>query len=225
MEERGNISIHTENIFPIIKKFLYSDHEIFLRELVSNAVDATQKIKRLSSIGEYKGDLGELKVKVTVDKDAKTITISDNGIGMTAEEIKKYINQIAFSGATEFVERFKDSGDQDQIIGQFGLGFYSAFMVAERVEIVTKSYQDGAEAARWECDGSTEFSITTAERAERGSDVILHVAQDSEEFLETARIRTILDKYCKFLPVPVEFEGETINNPNPIWTKQPSEEG
>lgn len=224
MEERGNISIHTENIFPIIKKFLYSDHEIFLRELVSNAVDATQKIKRLSSIGEYKGELGELKVKVAVNKEAKTITISDNGLGMTAEEIKKYINQIAFSGATEFVERYKDaSADKDQIIGQFGLGFYSAFMVAERVEIVTKSYQEGAEPARWECDGSTEFSITTAERAERGTDVILHIAQDSEEFLETARLRTILDKYCKFLPVPVEFEGETINNPNPIWTKQPSE--
>ncbi|PTX22587.1 molecular chaperone HtpG [Pontibacter mucosus] len=224
MEERGNISIHTENIFPIIKKFLYSDHEIFLRELVSNAVDATQKIKRLSSIGEYKGELGELKVKVAVNKDAKTITISDNGLGMTAEEIKKYINQIAFSGATEFVERYKDaSADKDQIIGQFGLGFYSAFMVAERVEIITKSYQEGAEPARWECDGSTEFSITTAERAERGTDVILHIAQDSEEFLETARIRTILDKYCKFLPVPVEFEGETINNPSPIWTKQPSE--
>ncbi|WP_266203452.1 molecular chaperone HtpG [Pontibacter kalidii] len=224
MEERGNISIHTENIFPIIKKFLYSDHEIFLRELVSNAVDATQKIKRLSSIGEYKGELGELKVKVAVDKEAKTITISDNGLGMTAGEIKKYINQIAFSGATEFVERYKDaSADKDQIIGQFGLGFYSAFMVAERVEIVTRSYQEGAEAARWDCDGSTEFTITAAERAERGTDVILHVAQDSEEFLETARIRTILDKYCKFLPVPVEFEGETINNPNPIWTKQPSE--
>ncbi|SFG72631.1 molecular chaperone HtpG [Pontibacter chinhatensis] len=224
MEERGNISIHTENIFPIIKKFLYSDHEIFLRELVSNAVDATQKIKRLSSIGEYKGELGELKVKVAVNKEAKTITISDNGLGMTAGEIKKYINQIAFSGATEFVERYKDaSADKDQIIGQFGLGFYSAFMVAERVEIVTKSYQEGAEPARWECDGSTEFSITTAERAERGTDVILHVAQDSEEFLETARLRTILDKYCKFLPVPVEFEGETINNPSPIWTKQPSE--
>ncbi|OKL40959.1 molecular chaperone HtpG [Pontibacter flavimaris] len=224
MEERGNISIHTENIFPIIKKFLYSDHEIFLRELVSNAVDATQKIKRLSSIGEYKGELGELKVKVAVDKEAKTITISDNGLGMTAEEIKKYINQIAFSGATEFVERYKDaSADKDQIIGQFGLGFYSAFMVAERVEIITKSYQEGAEAARWDCDGSTEFTITSAERAERGTDVILHVAQDSEEFLETARIRTILDKYCKFLPVPVEFEGETINNPNPIWTKQPSD--
>ncbi|MBF8963420.1 molecular chaperone HtpG [Pontibacter sp. FD36] len=223
MEERGNISIHTENIFPIIKKFLYSDHEIFLRELVSNAVDATQKMKRLSAIGEYKGDLGELKVVVKVDKDARTITISDNGIGMTAEEIKKYINQIAFSGATEFVERYKDAGEQNQIIGQFGLGFYSAFMVADRVEIVTKSYKDETESAHWTCDGSTEFAIAPAHKEDRGTNVILNVASDSEEFLETARIRTILDKYCKFLPVPVEFEGEIINNPNPIWTKQPSE--
>ncbi|WP_242926122.1 molecular chaperone HtpG [Pontibacter vulgaris] len=224
MEERGNISIHTENIFPIIKKFLYSDHEIFLRELVSNAVDATQKLKSLSSMGEFKGDLGELKVVVSVDKDARTITIADNGIGMTAEEIKKYINQIAFSGATEFVERYKDSaGDKSQIIGQFGLGFYSAFMVADRVEIVTKSYQEGTEAAHWTCDGSTEFAIAPAHKETRGSNVILNVAQDSEEFLEPARIRTILTKYCKFLPVPVEFEGEIINNPNPIWTKQPSE--
>ncbi|WP_114782842.1 molecular chaperone HtpG [Botryobacter ruber] len=223
MEERGNISIHTENIFPIIKKFLYSDHEIFLRELVSNAVDATQKIKRLGAIGEYTGDVGELKVVVSVDKEARTITIADSGIGMTAEEIKKYINQIAFSGATEFVERYKDAGDKNQIIGQFGLGFYSAFMVAEKVELVTKSYQDGAAPARWICDGSTEFAIEAAERESRGTTVILHVAQDSDEFLEAARIRTILNKYCKFLPVPVEFEGETINNPNPIWTKQPSE--
>ncbi|GAB3541714.1 molecular chaperone HtpG [Pontibacter brevis] len=224
MEERGNISIHTENIFPIIKKFLYSDHEIFLRELVSNAVDATQKVKRLAAVGEYKGDLGELKVKVAVNKDERTITISDNGIGMTAEEIKKYINQIAFSGASEFVERFKDaSGDKDQIIGQFGLGFYSAFMVADRVDIVTKSYQEGAEPARWTCDGSTEFTITDAQKEDRGTDVILHVAPDSDEFLETARIRNILDKYCKFLPVPVEFEGEVVNNPNPIWTKQPAD--
>ncbi|MHA6249520.1 molecular chaperone HtpG [Pontibacter sp. CAU 1760] len=223
MEERGNISIHTENIFPIIKKFLYSDHEIFLRELVSNAVDATQKMKRLAAIGEYKGDLGELKVKVAVDKDARTITISDNGIGMTAEEIKKYINQIAFSGATEFVERFKDSGDKDQIIGQFGLGFYSAFMVAERVEIVTKSFREGTEAAHWTCDGSTEFAIIPAHKEDQGTNVILNIASDSEEFLEPARIRTILNKYCKFLPVPVEFEGEVINNPNPIWTKQPTD--
>jgi molecular chaperone HtpG len=223
MEERGNISIHTENIFPIIKKFLYSDHEIFLRELVSNAVDATQKMKRLSSIGEFKGDLGELRVKVEVNMDARTIVVSDNGIGMTAEEIKKYINQIAFSGAAEFVERFKDSGEKDQIIGQFGLGFYSAFMVADRVEIITKSFQEGAEAAHWTCDGSTEFAIIPAQKEDRGTNVILNVAPDSDEFLEKERIRAILNKYCKFLPVPVEFEGEVINNPNPIWTKQPSE--
>ncbi|MFD2513221.1 molecular chaperone HtpG [Pontibacter locisalis] len=224
MEERGSISIHTENIFPIIKKFLYSDHEIFVRELVSNAVDATQKIKRLAAIGEYKGDLGDLAVKVAVDKDARTITISDHGIGMTAEEIKKYINQIAFSGATEFVERYKETGgDKDQIIGQFGLGFYSAFMVADRVEIVTKSYKEGAEPAHWSCDGSTEFAIAPAHKETRGTNVILNVNSDSEEFLEAARIKTILEKYCKFLPVPVEFEGEVINNPNPIWTKQPSE--
>ena len=221
-EERGSISIHTENIFPIIKKFLYSDHEIFLRELVSNAVDATQKLKRLSSIGAYKDELGELKVTVHVDKEARTITVSDNGIGMTAEEIKKYINQIAFSGAAEFVEKYKDQG-KEQIIGQFGLGFYSAFMVAERVQIVTRSYQEDAEPALWTCDGSTEFEIIAAEKETRGTNVILHIASDSEEFLETSRLQAILDKYCKFLPVPVEFEGDVINNPNPIWTKSPSE--
>ncbi|MFC6996420.1 molecular chaperone HtpG [Rufibacter roseus] len=224
MEEKGTISIHTENIFPIIKKFLYSDHEIFLRELVSNAVDASQKAKSLSSIGELKGDLGELKVTVKVDKEKKQIIISDNGIGMTAEEIKKYINQIAFSGATEFVERYKDSNaDKSQIIGQFGLGFYSAFMVASTVEIDTLSHQDGAEPAHWTCDGSTEFTITSGSRTERGTDVILNIAEDSEEFLEEARLQTILNKYCKFLPIPVEFNGETINNPNPIWTKSPSD--
>jgi len=223
MEERGNISIHTENIFPIIKKFLYSDHEIFLRELVSNAVDATQKLKRLSAIGEFKGDLGELKVKVKVDKEAKKITISDHGIGMTAEEIKKYINQIAFSGATEFVEKYKDKPEPNQIIGHFGLGFYSAFMVADTVEIITKSYQDDAVAAHWICDGSTEFTISETERAERGTDIILNIAADSEEFLEEARLQTILNKYCKFLPVEVEFKDEVINNPNPIWTKQPAD--
>ncbi|MBK0404262.1 molecular chaperone HtpG [Adhaeribacter sp. BT258] len=224
MAEKGTISIHTENIFPIIKKFLYSDHEIFLRELVSNAVDATQKLKRLSAIGEYKGEVGEdLKVKVSVDKEARKIVISDRGIGMTAEEIKKYINQIAFSGATEFVEKYKDKPDANQIIGQFGLGFYSAFMVAETVEIDTKSFKEGTEAARWICDGSTEFEITASEKTERGTDIILNVAADSDEFLEPSRLRTILTKYCKFLPVEVEFEGEVINNPNPIWTKQPSE--
>src|SRR5215510_10880636 len=184
MSEKGTISINTENIFPIIKKFLYSDHEIFLRELVSNAVDATQKIKRLASLGHYSQDLGELRVRVAVNKEARTITVSDNGIGMTAEEIKKYINQIAFSGATEFIEKFKEANDANEIIGRFGLGFYSAFMVAEKVVIQTLSYQDGAEPARWECDGSTTFEITEGSRTERGTDVILYINEDSEEFLQ-----------------------------------------
>ncbi|WP_324672668.1 molecular chaperone HtpG [Hymenobacter sp. GOD-10R] len=229
MQEKGSISIHTENIFPIIKKFLYSDHEIFLRELVSNAVDATQKLKSLAQLGEFKGELGELKVRVTVDKEARKITISDRGLGMTAEEIKKYINQIAFSGATEFVEQYKekDASTKDQIIGQFGLGFYSAFMVAEEVEIWSKSYKDDTLTAHWTCDGSTEFTLDepTGEhaKAERGTDVVLHVAADSDEFLEEARLRTILTKYCKFLPIEIEFEGEVINQTQPIWTKQPSE--
>jgi len=225
MQETGSISIHTENIFPIIKKFLYSDHEIFLRELVSNAVDATQKLKSLAQLGEYKGELGELKVKVSVDKEARTITISDRGLGMTAEEIKKYINQIAFSGATEFVEKYKekDAAAKDQIIGQFGLGFYSAFMVAKQVEIFSRSYNDDAEAAHWTCDGSTEFSLETTEKAERGTDVVLHIAEDSDEFLEAARLRGILTKYCKFLPIEIEFEDKVINQTAPIWTKQPAE--
>ncbi|MEY3918399.1 MAG: hypothetical protein RLZZ132_734 [Bacteroidota bacterium] len=223
MKETGNISIHTENIFPIIKKFLYSDHEIFLRELVSNAVDASQKIKRLSSIGEFNGELGELKVKVSFDKDKKTITISDNGIGMTAEEIKKYINQIAFSGATEFVEKYKDQGDDKGIIGHFGLGFYSAFMVAKEVEIISKSYQEGSEAATWKCDGSTEYTIGAAKKKNRGTDIILHIAEDSEEFLEEFKLKSILEKYGKFLPIEIEFGDKVINNPNPIWTKSPSD--
>jgi molecular chaperone HtpG len=227
MQEKGNISIHTENIFPIIKKFLYSDHEIFLRELVSNAVDASQKIKRLASIGEYAGELGELKVKVSFDKEAKTITISDNGLGMTAEEIKKYINQIAFSGATEFVEKYKDKGDEKAIIGHFGLGFYSAFMVAERVDIISQSYQENTQAVMWTCDGSTEFEITDAIRESRGTDIVLHIAEDSLEFLEEFRIKQVLDKYCKFLPIDIEFgvgeEAKIINNPNPIWTKSPND--
>ena len=223
MQEKGNISIHTENIFPIIKKFLYSDHEIFLRELVSNAVDATQKLQKLSSIGEFNGELGELKVKVSVNKDAKTITISDNGIGMNAEEIKKYINQIAFSGATEFIEKYKDKGDEKQIIGHFGLGFYSAFMVAENVEIITKSFREEDKAARWECDGSTSFTIDVADKTERGTDIILHVAEDSLDFLENFKLQGILEKYCKFLPVTIEFEGEVINETQPLWTKNPSE--
>lgn len=246
MQEKGTISIHTENIFPIIKKFLYSDNEIFLRELVANAVDATQKIKRLSSLGEYKGELGELKVAVSFDEKKKTITISDNGLGMTGEEIKKYINQIAFSGATEFVEKFKDAKDANEIIGKFGLGFYSAFMVADLVEIETLSYREGAESARWICDGSTEFEISEGKRTERGTDIILHINKDSKEFLKKAKLQEILDKYCKFLPIPVQFgtrteqvpDGEDkdgkpqyksvetdniINNTSPIWTKSPSE--
>ena len=227
--ETGSISIHTENIFPIIKKFLYSDHEIFLRELVSNAVDATQKLSSLARTGEFGGELGELKVRVTVDKEARKITISDHGLGMSAEEIKKYINQIAFSGATEFVEKYqeKDATTKDQIIGQFGLGFYSAFMVAENVEIWSKSYKEDALTAHWTCDGSTEFSLDepTGEhaKAERGTDVVLHVAADSDEFLEEARLRGILEKYCKFLPIPIEFEGTLVNDTTPIWTKQPAD--
>jgi molecular chaperone HtpG len=244
--EKGTISIHTENIFPIIKKFLYSDNEIFLRELVSNAVDATQKIKRLASLGQYNKELGDLTIQVAVDEKAKTITISDHGLGMTAEEIKKYINQIAFSGATEFLEKFKEASDANEIIGKFGLGFYSAFMVAEKVEINTLSYQEGAEPAKWVCDGSTEFAITEGNRRERGTDIILYINKDSEEFLEQHRIQEILDKYAKFLPVPIQFgtrkdtvedgqdeKGETkyttidvpnvINNTVPIWTKQPSD--
>ncbi|MBC8083617.1 MAG: molecular chaperone HtpG, partial [Hymenobacter sp.] len=229
MQEKGSISIHTENIFPIIKKFLYSDHEIFLRELVSNAVDATQKLKSLGQLGEFKGELGELKVRVTVDKEARKITVSDHGLGMTAEEIKKYINQIAFSGATEFVEQYKekDATTKDQIIGQFGLGFYSAFMVAKEVEIWSKSYKEDTLTAHWTCDGSTEFTLDepTEEhaKAERGTDVVLHVAEDSDEFLEEARLKGILTKYCKFLPIEIEFEGEVINQTAPIWTKQPAD--
>lgn len=246
MQEKGTISIHTENIFPIIKKFLYSDHEIFLRELVSNAVDASQKIIRLSSLGQYQGELGELRVEVAFDEKAKTLTISDRGLGMTADEIKKYINQIAFSGATEFVEKFKDSKDANELIGKFGLGFYSAFMVADQVEIQTLSYQDGAVPARWICDGSTEFEITEGNRKERGTDIILHINKDSEEFLSQYKLQEILDKYCRFLPIPIKFGTKTesvpdgedadgkpkyksvevdniINNTNPIWTKAPSE--
>jgi molecular chaperone HtpG len=223
MQEKGTISIHTENIFPIIKKFLYSDHEIFLRELVSNAVDATQKLKRLASLGEFKGELGDLKVKVSLNETDKTITISDRGLGMTAEEIKKYINQIAFSGAAEFLEKYKDKGEDKQIIGHFGLGFYSSFMVASHVEIITLSYQEGAKAAKWVCDGSTEFEITETDKKERGTDIILHIAEDSTEFLDKYRISSILNKYCKFLPVEIEYDGEVLNDTNPIWTKSPAE--
>ncbi|MCO5950371.1 molecular chaperone HtpG [Mucilaginibacter flavidus] len=246
MQEKGTISIHTENIFPIIKKFLYSDTEIFLRELVSNAVDATQKVKRLASLGQYNGELGDLRVEIAFDEKAKTITISDNGLGMTAEEIKKYINQIAFSGATEFMEKFKEAKDANEIIGRFGLGFYSAFMVADKVEIESLSYQEGAEPAHWTCDGSTEFELSEGSLQERGTEITLHINKESEEFLSKYRLQQILDKYCKFLPVPIKFGTNTqeeedgvdeegkpkyksievdniINDTNPIWTKAPSE--
>ena len=246
MQEKGTISIHTENIFPIIKKFLYSDNEIFLRELVSNAVDAVQKINRLAALGQYNGEVGQGKVEVAFDADKKTITISDNGIGMTADEIKKYINQIAFSGATEFLEKFKDAKDANELIGKFGLGFYSAFMVAEKVEINTLSYQDGAAPARWICDGSTEFEISAGDRATRGTEITLYINADSTEFLDQWKLQGILDKYCKLLPVPVVFgtkpdwiedgvdeDGKpdrkeiqvenVVNTTDPIWTKAPSE--
>ena len=238
----GKIKVTTENIFPIIKKFLYSDHEIFLRELVSNAVDATSKLKALSSLGEVKGDVGTPIVEVKVDKKAKTITISDNGIGMTSEEVKKYINQVAFSGAEEFVKKYDDKVEDAGIIGHFGLGFYSAFMVSENVEILTKSYQDEP-AVKWSCDGSPKFKLNETDKETRGTDIILHIADDSVEFLEDARISELLNKYCKFLPVSIKFgtkeitnkegEGEDakevketvdniINNPTPAWTKSPT---
>ncbi len=220
--QKGNISVHTENIFPIIKKFLYSDHEIFLRELVSNAVDASQKLKTLSGTGEFKGELGDLKIKVEVDKDAKTVTIKDNGIGMTADEIEKYINQIAFSGAEEFVEKYKEK-DAAAIIGHFGLGFYSSFMVADKVEIITKSHKARTKAAHWVCEGSTEFSIEPHTRKERGTDIVLHINEESEEFLEDHRIKGLLEKYCRFLPVEIEFKDEVINNTSPLWTKNPAD--
>ncbi|HMU99004.1 MAG TPA: molecular chaperone HtpG [Chitinophagales bacterium] len=234
--ETGKINVQTENIFPIIKKFLYSDHEIFLRELVSNAVDATKKLKGLSQLGEVKGEIGDTTIQVKLDKENKTLTISDKGIGMTADEVKKYINQIAFSSAGEFVEKLKNT-DSKNIIGHFGLGFYSAFMVAEKVEIQTKSYKDEA-AAKWICDGSTDYTLETVEKQERGTDIILHIAEDSLEFLEEQRIKSLLNKYCKFLPIPIQFgykwqseedkkaekplEPEIINNTEPAWVKSPS---
>jgi len=217
----GKISVNTENIFPIIKKFLYSDHEIFLRELVSNAVDACQKLKTLSSIGEANMGDAPLKVCIHVDKENKTLTISDNGIGMSAEEIEQYINQLAFSGAEAFVEKYKDKADAN-IIGHFGLGFYSGFMVASKVEIQTKSFKD-IPAAHWTCDGSTSFTLSAGSRTERGTDIILHINDESAEFLETYRIQQLLSKYCKFLPITIEFEEKAINNTHPIWTKKPSE--
>ena len=234
--ETGKINVQTENIFPIIKKFLYSDHEIFLRELVSNAVDATKKLKGLAQLGEAKGDLGDLTIEIKIDKEKNTLTIADKGLGMTADEVKKYINQIAFSSAGEFVEKLKNT-DSNAIIGNFGLGFYSAFMVAEKVEIYTKSYKDEP-AVKWTCDGSTEFTLEEIEKTQRGSEIVLYIAEDSKEFLEEPRIKTLLNKYCKFLPIPIQFgfkwqseedkkaekplEPEIINNPTPAWTKTPS---
>ncbi|TFU94105.1 molecular chaperone HtpG [Barnesiella sp. WM24] len=234
--QKGTIGVTTENIFPVIKKFLYSDHEIFLRELVSNAIDATSKLKTLSSFGEYKGELGEMNVKVTVDKEAGTLTVSDHGIGMTAEDIDKYINQIAFSGAEEFLAKYKDKAEN--IIGHFGLGFYSAFMVAKKVEIRTLSYKEGAEAVCWSCDGSPEYEMTPIDKTERGTDIVLYIDDDNKEFLEQARIDTLLKKYCRFLPVPVVSGKEqewkdgkyvdtdkdrVINNTEPAWTKKPAD--
>ncbi len=235
--QKGNIGVTTENIFPVIKKFLYSDHEIFLREMVSNAVDATQKLKTLADKGEFKGEMGDLTVRVKLDEKAGTLTISDRGIGMTEEEIDKYINQIAFSGVTDFLDKYKDSANA--IIGHFGLGFYSAFMVSKKVEIITRSYKDGAKAVKWSCDGSPEFTIEDAEKEDRGSDIILYIDDDCKEYLEKFQIEQLLNKYCKFMPVPVAFgkktewnkdekkmvetdEDNVINSVEPLWTKTPS---
>lgn len=234
--QKGTIGVTTENIFPVIKKFLYSDHEIFLREMISNAVDATQKLKALSSIGEFKGETGVLDVRVSIDKEAGTLTISDRGIGMTADDIDKYINQIAFSGAEEFLKKYKDSAAT--IIGHFGLGFYSAFMVSKKVAIVSLSYKEGAKAVRWECDGSPEYTMVDADKAERGTDIVLYIDDDDKEFLEQTRVEALLKKYCRFLPIPVIFGKEqewkdgkmvdtdcdhVINNTEPSWIKKPSE--
>ena len=235
MAQKGNIGVTTENIFPVIKKFLYSDHDIFLREMVSNAVDATQKLKTLAAQGDFKGEVGDTTVRVSLDEKAGTLTISDHGIGMTEEEIDKYINQIAFSGVTDFLDKYKENANA--IIGHFGLGFYSSFMVASKVEIVTKSYQEGAKAVKWSCDGSPAFEIEDTEKAERGSDIILHIADDCKEFLQKSKIEDLLNKYCKFMAVPVAFgkktewkdgknvetdEDNIINNVEPLWTKTPS---
>lgn len=235
MEKKGNIGVTTENIFPVIKQFLYSDHEIFLREMVSNAVDATQKMKTLASAGDFSGELGDLSVRVTLDEQAGTLTISDRGIGMTAEEIDKYINQIAFSGVTDFLDKYKDKAEA--IIGHFGLGFYSAFMVSKKVEIVTKSWREGSQAVRWTCDGSPEYTIDEVEKADRGSDIILHIDDDSKDYLQKSTIEQLLTKYCKFMVVPVVFgkktewkdgkqvdtdEDNVINSVEPLWPKSPS---
>lgn len=235
MAQKGNIGVTTENIFPVIKKFLYSDHEIFLREMVSNAVDATQKLKTLAERGDFKGELGDLTVRVSLDAEKGTLTISDRGIGMTEEEINKYINQIAFSGVTDFLDKYKDNANA--IIGHFGLGFYSSFMVSKKVDIITRSYKEGAKAVKWSCDGSPEFEIEDVEKADRGSDIVLHIDDDCKEFLEKQKIEELLTKYCKFMAVPVAFgkktewkdgkqqetdEDNIINNVEPLWTKAPS---
>ena len=237
--QKGNIRVQTENIFPIIKKFLYSDHEIFIRELVSNAIDATQKLKTLSSVGEAKGDMGELRIDIKLDAEKKTLTISDRGVGMTAEEIDKYLNQLAFSGAEEFLEKYKGQ-NENNIIGHFGLGFYSAFMVSDKVEVFSKSFKEDAKAVRWECDGSPEFTLEEVEKENRGTDIVLHINEESKEFLDAYRIEAMLQKFCRFLPVPIYLENvnekkeelkegeeitpeKSINNPSPAWTKKPSE--
>ena len=233
--QKGNIGVTTENIFPVIKKFLYSDHDIFLREMVSNAVDATQKLKTLSATGDFKGELGNLSVRVNLDEKAGTLTFSDHGIGMTAEEIEKYINQIAFSGVSDFLEKYQDKAEA--IIGHFGLGFYSSFMVAKKVEIITKSYKEGSKAVKWSCDGSPEYTLEDAEKEERGSDVILYIDDDCKEFLQKSKIEELLNKYCKFMAVPIVFgkktewkdgkmvdteEDNVINSIDPLWVKAPS---
>lgn len=216
--QKGQIRVHTENIFPIIKKFLYSDHDIFLRELISNAVDATQKVKTLASIGEFKGEIGDLRIDIVINKEDKTLSIIDRGVGMTEAEVDKYINQVAFSSAEDFLQKYKDAN----IIGHFGLGFYSAFMVSDKVEIFTKSFKD-EHAVYWSCDGSPEYELYQVEKEDRGTRIVLHVNEESKEFLEADRIKGILEKFCRFLPVPVYFEDKQINNTNPIWTKKPSE--
>ena len=220
--QKGSIRVQTENIFPIIKKFLYSEHDIFIRELVSNAVDATQKLRTLSSIGEMKGEMGELRIDISIDKDKKTLSIADKGIGMTEEEVDKYLNQVAFSGAEEFLQKYKGQNEAN-IIGHFGLGFYSSFMVSSKVEVITKSFKENAIPVRWECDGSPEFTLEETEKADRGTTIIMHLNDESEEFLDSERINKVLQKFCKFLPVPIFFEDKQINNPVPAWTKKPSE--
>lgn len=234
--KKGNIGVTTENIFPIIKKFLYSDHEIFLRELVSNAVDATQKLKTFASVGEYKGELGDITVKIASDEKAKTITISDRGIGMTAEDIEKYINQIAFSGAEEFLDKYKN--DASAIIGHFGLGFYSSFMVAKKVEIITKSYKENSQAVKWSCEGNPDYTLENCDKAERGTDIVLHIDDENQDFLQQSKINELLTKYCKFLPIPIAFgkktdwkdgkqvdtdEDNIINDTQPAWVRKPAD--